>query len=107
MTYQLHAVGDGSQVLVGEYGDYAGALQARVNHVLDQLRGNDGWWTHAEHLIVGPGIDGPTTHYPMCTELGVDPADGRVPNEHDIDDARTWLLFAHELPGGPAADQPS
>jgi hypothetical protein len=106
MTYKLHAISEGSQALVGEYGDYSSALQARVDHVLDQLRANDGWWTRAEHLVVGPGIDGPTTHYPMCTELGVDPADGRIPTKHDIDDARDWLLFAHELHVAPAPDRP-
>jgi hypothetical protein len=99
MTYRLHAVDRDQLRLVGEYADYPTALRARIDDVLDQLRNHNAWWTRAEHVIVGPGVDGPDTHHPLCTELGVDPADGRVPNEEDLRDAYAWLLFAHDLAG--------
>ena len=98
MTYQLHAVaGDDHLRLLGDYDDYPAALYARVDDVLVQLERNDGWWTRVEHVIVGPGLDGPDSRHELCTELGVDPADGRVPTSADLQDARAWLWFAHDL----------
>jgi len=98
MTYQLHAVaGDDRLRLLGEYNDYRSALHARVDDVLAQLERNDGWWTRIEHVIVGPGLEGPDSRHELCTELGVDPADGRVPTSADLREARDWLLFAHDL----------
>ena len=98
MTYQLHAVSSDDHLhLVGAYDDYRIALRARVDDVLARLERNDGWWTRIEHVIIGPGLDGPQTRHELCTELGVDPADGRVPTRADLWDARDWLLFAHDL----------
>jgi hypothetical protein len=98
MTYRLIALPDDAPSrTVGDYPDFETALLGRIEDVVDQLRANHGWWLRADHLIVGPGPDGPQTHYPLCTGLGVDPASDKVPAETDLAEARRWLMFAHDL----------
>jgi len=83
--------------LIGRYPDYRSAVRARVHDVLHQLRRNGGSWTRVEHLIVGPGVDGPRTPHPFCTELGVDTSAGREPTDKDFEEDQRWLYAAHEL----------
>jgi hypothetical protein len=98
LSYELMMVDDdGMSHLVGCYPDYETAVRARVEDVLCWLARNGGWWTRVEHVIVGPGVDGSATSHPFCTELGVDPRDGRQPTTSDLEDARSWLLVVHEL----------
>lgn len=81
----------------GDYADLESAIRARVEDVLAQLASNDGWLINAEHLILGPGHDGPATRHTYVTELGADPASDRVPNPHNEPAMRRWLLAAHAL----------
>jgi hypothetical protein len=98
VSYELMMVdGGGVPHPVGVYPDYETAVLARVEDVLFCLAGNSGWWTRVEHVIIGPGVDGPVTSHPFCTELGVDPRGGRQPTATDLQDAREWLLVVHEL----------
>lgn len=76
---------------IGRHATYDAALRARDNDVLDQLAARGGWYTLIEHLIVGPGLQGPRTVHRHATAVGVDPAAGRVPSPDDLDDARSWL----------------
>ena len=57
---------------VGRYPDLDQAVRARIEDVLAQLVTN-GWLVTAEHLVIGPGADGPATVYCCMTELGADP----------------------------------
>ena len=82
----------------GDYADLESAIRARVEDVLAQLATNDGWLINAEHLILGPGHDGPTTMHMFVTELGADPGSDRVPSPHNEPAMRRWLLAAHALP---------
>jgi hypothetical protein len=96
MPYRLIRLASGGERLaVGEYDTYPAALQARADDVIEQLDANDGWWLRVEHVIVGPGLLGAATEHPFCTELGVDPATGRLPTPVDLDDARCWLADLH------------
>jgi hypothetical protein len=98
VSYELLMLDDDSNPhSIGCYPDYDSALRARVEDVLSWLRRNGGWRTRVEHVIVGPGVDGPATSHPFCTELGVDPRGGREPTETDLEDNRRWLLEVHEL----------
>ena len=103
MSYELMLVEDDDETrtAIGSYPDYPTAVRARVEDVLKRLRRNGGWWTRVEHVIVGPGVDGPQTCHPFCTELGVDRCGGRQPTKADFEDERRWLMAAHEL------DQPA
>jgi hypothetical protein len=97
MTYQLFTVGSGDRrQLVGRYDDYDDAVVARGRDVLVQLAAQGGWWTRVEHVIVGPGRDGPETDHMFCTELGVDPDRANAPTAADMQDAREWLDALHE-----------
>jgi hypothetical protein len=101
--YQLIALHDGSTSdqlrwrHLGRYGDLDQAVRARIDDVLAQLAGHDGWRIHVQHLIVGPGPDGPATVHCFVTDLGPDPADDVVPEPHDEPALRRWLLAAHAL----------
>lgn len=100
MSYELVLVEEhyeATRKIIGRYPDYPAAVRARVDDVLHRLRRNGGWWTRVEHVIVGPGVDGPQTSHPFCTELGVDRCGGRQPTKADFEDDRRWLLAAHEL----------
>jgi hypothetical protein len=97
MSYQLISLtGSNPHRVVGEYDNYGDALVARGNDVLAQLRDNAGWRMRCEHLIVGPGGQGPEMVHPFCTELGVDPDRGTPPTEHDLDEAHNWLTALHQ-----------
>ena len=98
--YELLAVpcgGDGApQRRIGRHRAYEGALRARDEDVLDQLAARDGWYTLIEHVIVGPGLQGPRTVPQHATALGVDTAADRLPNAEDLDDAAHWLATIHQ-----------
>ena len=97
MTYELIAItGDGSRRSVGTYPDYADAVRARGDDAFAQLRDQDGWWTRAEHVIVGPGLDGPSTEHGFCTEFGVDRDRTAAPTIDELLDAREWLHALHQ-----------
>lgn len=103
-TYQLIALnpggaGDSSAGWrhLGHHPDLETALRARVEDVLHQLAGRDGWLVTAEHLVIGPGPDGPATIFGHVTEIGADPASDRAPDPHNEAGARRWLLSAHHL----------
>ncbi len=83
---------------VGRYCDLETAVRARVEDTLQQLAHNDGWLTTAQHLIIGPGHEGPATLHNYITEIGADPADDHVPSPHNEPALRRWLLSAHSLP---------
>src|SRR5437773_1949977 len=98
MTYRLIRInGDEPTRTVGVHDGYEQALAARADDVLAQLVERGGWRTRIEHVIVGPGVDGPATVHPLCTELGVDPGGGGVPQPRDLDDAREWLTVIHAV----------
>ena len=79
----------------GHYADLQAAVLARVEDVLAQLAASDGWLINTEHLIIGPGHDGPATLHLYVTELGADPDSDRVPSPHNEPAMRRWLLSAH------------
>lgn len=83
---------------LGRYDDLEAAVRARVEDVLRQLAANDGWLVHAEHLIIGPGEEGPATVHHYISGVGADPADDRVPSPHNEPALRRWLLSAHSRP---------
>jgi hypothetical protein len=87
---------DASLRPVGRYQTYEDALRARDEDVLRELAARGGWYTLIEHVIVGPGLQGPRTVHRHATALGVDPTAGRVPNPEDLDDARRWLSAIRE-----------
>ena len=83
---------------LGHHHDLESAVRARVEDVLAQLAANDGWLINAQHLIVGPGADGPSTVHSYVSEVGADPGDDKVPSPHNEAALRHWLLSAHSLP---------
>lgn len=83
---------------LGRYPDLETAVRARIEDVLAQLAANDGWLINAQHLVIGPGLDGPGTLHCYVSEIGADPADDRVPSPHNEPALRQWLLSAHCLP---------
>jgi hypothetical protein len=95
LPYELLAVPfdavEGALSPLGRYRNYDEALRARDADVIDQLAARGGWYTLIEHVIVGPGLKGPTTAHRHATALGVDPAAGRVPDPEDLEKARNWL----------------
>ncbi|MCW2586570.1 MAG: hypothetical protein JWN55_2086 [Frankiales bacterium] len=86
---------------LGHYPDLETAVRARVEDVLAQLAVNDGWLVNAQHLVIGPGDDGPATLHCYVSEVGVDPSDEKVPSPHNEPALRRWLLSAHCLPCWP------
>jgi hypothetical protein len=100
-TYQLIALASHGEVagwrLVGRYPDLDSTLRARVDDVITQLANNDGWLITCEHLLLGPGHDGPTSVGSHVTQLGADPTSDRVPQPYDERATREWLLAAHGL----------
>lgn len=103
MTYDLITLAaDGSRQLVGRFEDYDDAVAARGRHVLARLAAEGGWWTRAEHVIVGPGLAGPRTEHGCCTELGVDPNRADAPSPADLAGAREWLEALHRPAGSDA-----
>jgi len=82
---------------LGHYPALDEALQARVDDVLAQLAANDGWLVTVEHLVIGPGADGPATILGHITEIGADPNDDRVPDPYNEAGARRWLMAVHDL----------
>lgn len=82
---------------LGHHPDLDATLRARVEDVLAQLAANDGWLIQVEHLIVGPGPDGPATISCCVSELGADPRSDRIPAPFDLSGARRWLLATHQL----------
>src|SRR4051812_38372351 len=68
---------------LGHYPALDDALRARVTDVLEQLAANDGWLVTVEHLVIGPGPDGPATVLGHITEIGADPAEDRVPDPYN------------------------
>ena len=80
---------------VGRYQDFASAVAAHVEDVLEQLEANDGWLTTTDHLIVGPGLDGSVAVWPQTTSLGADPSNDRVPDPYDRQVWRGWLEQSH------------
>jgi hypothetical protein len=100
MTYRLFSVdADGARQLVACHEDYDDAVAARGRDVLTQLAAQGGWWTRVEHVIVGPGDDGPDTDHAFCTELGVDPDRDQAPTAADMQDAHAWLEALHQPAG--------
>jgi hypothetical protein len=83
---------------LGHHEDLESAVRARIEDVLEQLALNDGWLINAQHLIVGPGVDGPATLHSYVSEVGADPGDDKVPSPHNEPALRHWLLSAHSLP---------
>jgi hypothetical protein len=81
---------------IGHYRTYDEALRARDEDVLDELSARGGWYTLIEHVNVEPGLQGPRTAHLHATALGVNPAAGKVPSPHDLDDARQWLAAIRE-----------
>ena len=97
MTYELIGIsGNGDRRSLGTFPQYADAVRARGDDVFAQLRHQGGWWTRAEHVIVGPGLDGPHTEHGFCTEFGVDRDRGEAPTIDDLIDAREWLTALHQ-----------
>jgi len=97
MTYDLIAIAsDGSQRPVASFDDYDDAVLARGRDVLAQLVAAGGWWTRAEHTIVGPGVEGPRTEHGFCTELGVERERRVAPSAADLAAARDWLEALHQ-----------
>ncbi len=97
MAYRLiRLTGCPPNRFVGEYPTYAEALAARGSDTFTELVANDGWWLRIEHVIVGPGLDGPATVHPFCTELGVDPHRTVGPTPDDLVDAHGWLTALHQ-----------
>lgn len=97
MSYELIAIAaGGDRRRLGTYPTYAEAVRARGDDVFAQLRDAAGWWTRAEHVIVGPGLDGPDTEHGFCTELGVDSDGVNPPAPADLLDARQWLDSLHQ-----------
>jgi hypothetical protein len=82
---------------LGSYVDLEAGVRARVEDVLRQLAANDGWLIQAQHLIIGPGHDGPATVRCYISGVGADPADDQVPSPHNEPALRDWLLSAHSL----------
>ena len=100
MTYTLFTVSaDGDRRHLATFDDYDNAVAARGRDVLAQLVAQGGWWTRVEHVIVGPGFDGPRTEHGFCTELGVDPERHHAPNRADLADAKEWLDALHQPAG--------
>ncbi|MCW2599479.1 MAG: hypothetical protein JWM02_1308 [Frankiales bacterium] len=101
LPYEVIALSDrfapGAWRSVGHYPDLDQAVRARIEDVLQQLQGNDGWLVTAEHLVIGPGQDGPATVHCCMTEIGADPASNRIPDPFNLDATRSWLLAAHGL----------
>lgn len=101
LPYEVIAISSrlapGSWRSVGHYADLDQAIRARIEDVLAQLLSNDGWLVTSEHLVIGPGIDGPATVHCCMTEIGADPASNRVPDPFNLDATRGWLLAAHGL----------
>jgi hypothetical protein len=83
---------------LGHYPDLETAVRARIEDVLAQLAVNDGWLLNAQHLIIGPGDDGPATLHCYVSEVGADPSDDKVPSPHNEPALRQWLLSAHRFP---------
>jgi hypothetical protein len=83
---------------LGCFADLETAVRARVENVLQQLAANDGWMITSQHLIIGPGHDGPATPHSYVSQVGADPGDDRVPSPHNEPALRRWLLAAHTLP---------
>jgi hypothetical protein len=103
--YQLLALGSGRRDQqaapyrdLGRYGDLETVVRARVEDVLRQLAANDGWLVRVQHLIIGPGHDGPATVRSYISGVGADPADDQVPSPHNEPALRDWLLSAHGMP---------
>jgi hypothetical protein len=95
-AYRLIAVTDGiPDRLVGEYPTYREALGARGDDVYARLVANHGRWVRIEHHIIGPGLQGPHTVHPFCTELGVDPDGEADASAATLADARAWLTALH------------
>lgn len=80
---------------LGRYADLESVLRARVEDVLGQLEGNDGWLVQTEHLVIGPGRDGPATVSSCVSSVGADPHSELVPGAFNRDAVRGWLLAAH------------
>lgn len=97
MTYRVVGIDGDATRVVGDFPDYRAALRARVDDVMAQLEVLGWTWTRAEHVIIGPGVDGPRTVHPACTEVGVDGADSRIVTSAEVDGVRAWLLAAHHL----------
>jgi hypothetical protein len=105
LPYQLIALGaahDGARGQhyapwqhLGRYADRESVLRARVENVLEQLEGNDGWLVQTEHLVIGPGPDGPATVSSCVSSVGADPHRELVPAPFNRDAVRDWLLAAH------------
>ena len=72
--YELRAVPPtdaGSPLrVIGRYQTYEEASWARDEDVLDQLAVLGGWYALIEHVIVGPGLQGPRTVHRHATALG-------------------------------------
>lgn len=83
---------------LGHHPDLESAVRTRIEDVLEQLALNDGWLINAQHLVIGPGVDGPATLHSYVTEVGADPGDDKVPSPHNEPALRQWLLTAHSLP---------
>ena len=103
MIYELLRIDGDVREPLGEYDNYAEALSARCQDVLALLRDHDGWWTRAEHVIVGPGLDGPCTEHGLCTEIGVDRDRHEPPTADDLIDAEEWLTPLHMSSPQPTA----
>jgi hypothetical protein len=82
---------------LGHHADLETAVRARIDDVLEQLARNDGWLINSQHVIVGPGVDGPATVHSYASEVGADPSDDKVPDPHNEAALRHWLLMAHSL----------
>jgi len=79
---------------IGEgFPDFAAALTARDEDVLAQLSVRPAPRREINHLIVGPGVDGPLTAHPIVSFVGADVADNCP--ELELADTAAWLLGVH------------
>lgn len=82
---------------LGSYPDLDSALLARVDDVLAQLAGNDGWLVTCEHLVISSGGDATPRVASHVTQLGAEPTGDRIPEPHNALEIRHWLLAASGL----------
>jgi hypothetical protein len=80
------AIGDG-------YPDFAAAMSARDDDVLAQLSVRSAPPREINHVIVGPGVDGPRTAHPIVSFVGADIADNCP--ELELAETAEWLRAVH------------
>jgi hypothetical protein len=95
--YQLLAIDpDGETRCLDSYATYQAAVSARGDDVFRQVRANPGCWLRIEHRIVGPGLAGPLTVHPFCTEVGVQLEHATVDRAAELAEVEAWLRWLHQ-----------